>query len=41
MVEYQAHVEPGGSMPAWLANKFVVDAPFETIRDLRELVTAN
>ena len=35
-VTYQVHTEPGGSVPSWLANKFVVDAPFETLRALRK-----
>lgn len=36
-VLYQAHTEPGGSVPSWLANSFVVDAPFETLRAYRAL----
>lgn len=36
-VTYQVHTEPGGSVPSWLANSFVVDAPFNTLRDLRAL----
>jgi hypothetical protein len=35
-VTYQVHTEPGGSVPSWLANKFVVDAPFATLKALRE-----
>jgi hypothetical protein len=35
-VIYQVHTEPGGSVPSWLANKFVVDAPFNTLKALRE-----
>lgn len=34
-VVYQVHTEPGGSVPSWLANKFVVDAPFNTLKALR------
>ncbi|MFB4393682.1 MULTISPECIES: START domain-containing protein [unclassified Pseudomonas] len=36
-VTYQVHTEPGGSVPSWLANKFVVDAPFNTLKGLRTL----
>ena len=36
-VVYQVHSDPGGSVPAWLANSFVVDAPFSTLMGLREL----
>lgn len=36
-VVYQVHSEPGGSVPAWLANSFVVDAPFNTLQALRQL----
>ncbi|RMO85280.1 Collagenase and related protease [Pseudomonas syringae pv. philadelphi] len=35
-VTYQAHTEPGGSVPSMIANKFVVDAPFNTLKALRE-----
>ncbi|CDF94062.1 START domain-containing protein [Pseudomonas sp. SHC52] len=35
-VTYQVHTEPGGDVPSWLANKFVVDAPFNTLKALRE-----
>jgi hypothetical protein len=36
-VTYQVHTEPGGSVPSWLANSFVVDAPFNTLNGLRSL----
>lgn len=36
-VTYQLHNEPGGSVPSWLANNFVVDAPFNTLKGLRSL----
>lgn len=36
-VTYQVHTEPGGSVPSWLANKFVVDAPFNTLKALKEV----
>lgn len=35
-VVYQVHTEPGGDVPSWLANKFVVDAPFNTLKALKE-----
>ncbi|NBA96337.1 START domain-containing protein [Pseudomonas sp. R5(2019)] len=34
-VIYQMRAEPGGEVPAWLANRFVIDAPMETLRTLR------
>jgi hypothetical protein len=34
-VVYQVHSDPGGSVPAWLANSFVVDAPFNTLGGCR------
>ena len=37
-VTYQVHTDPGGSVPAWLANKFVVDAPFNTLDGMRKAV---
>lgn len=36
-VVYQVHTEPGGSVPSWLANKFVVEAPFNTLKAYRKL----
>ncbi|WP_286976542.1 START domain-containing protein [Pseudomonas sp.] len=36
-VVYQVHTEPGGSVPSWLANKFVVEAPFNTLKAYRTL----
>lgn len=35
---FQMQVDPGGSIPAWLANMFVVDTPFETLAKLKELI---
>lgn len=37
-VAYEAHTEPGGSVPSWLANSFVVDAPLQTLQGLRAKV---
>ncbi|MCY1295375.1 START domain protein [compost metagenome] len=34
-VTYQVQTEPGGSIPSWLANSFVVDAPMNTLKNLR------
>lgn len=35
-VTYQVHTEPGGSVPSFVANKFVVDAPFNTLMALKQ-----
>ena len=35
-VTYQLHTNPGGSVPSMVANKFVVDAPFNTLKALKE-----
>ncbi|MGV8916627.1 MAG: START domain-containing protein [Pseudomonas sp.] len=40
-VTYQVHTEPGGSVPSWLANKFVVEAPFNTLKGLKEKAEVN
>lgn len=37
-VIYQVQTEPGGSIPSWLANSFVVDNPFNTLKGLRETI---
>jgi len=34
-VTYQFHGEPGGDIPSWLANTFVVSHPFETLKNLK------
>ena len=34
-VTYQFHGEPGGEIPAWLANSFVVSQPYETLKNLK------
>jgi len=35
-VIYQFHGEPGGEIPAWLANSFVVSHPLKTLENLKE-----
>lgn len=37
-VIWQQHVEPGGSIPVWLANALVVDLPFYSLLQLQVLV---
>ena len=34
-VIYQFHGEPGGDIPAWLANSFVETHPYQTLKNLR------
>ncbi|MDB5032712.1 START domain-containing protein [Mucilaginibacter sp.] len=34
-VEYSIHVDPGGSLPAWLVNLFATDAPLQIFRNLK------
>ena len=36
---YEIHADPGGWVPAWLANLTVVKMPYETLRNLRALLT--
>ena len=38
-VTYQLHTEPSGSIPSSVANAFVVDLPFESLKNLRKEVT--
>jgi hypothetical protein len=40
-VIYQFHGEPGGDIPAWLANSFVVSQPFETLKNLKNRLKTN
>lgn len=37
-ITYQMHVEPGGLIPAWLANPFIENVPFSTFKELRDIV---
>ena len=38
MVDYQFAGDPGGSLPAWLVNMFLVDTPYDMFVTLREKV---
>lgn len=37
-VIYQLSADPGLNIPAWILNLFVVDGPFETLSNLKEIV---
>ena len=37
-VIYQVSTDPGGGVPAWLANSFVIDQPFHSLTKLHERV---
>lgn len=37
-VTFVMQVDPGGSIPAWLANIFVDDSPYYTMQKLREVI---
>lgn len=38
VVHYQYLSDPGGSIPAWLINMFIVDNPYNTVKALKEKV---
>ena len=40
-VVYQTSADPAGDIPSWLANAFVVDQPYNTLKNLRERVQTN
>lgn len=40
-VVYQAHVEPGGSIPAWVMNRMITEGPMTSLRNLKELVRSS
>ncbi len=40
-IEYSFVADPSGNIPAWLANQFIVDNPFETIKGLRAYLSKN
>lgn len=35
---WQQHIEPGGYLPDWLSNALIVDIPYNSLSQLRELV---
>lgn len=35
-IEYSYKVDPGGSIPAWLLNMFIVDGPYKTMINMKE-----
>jgi len=37
-IEYRAHVDPGGTVPAWAVNMFVLDTPLKTLQQAKKLV---
>ena len=37
-VDYSFLADPGGNIPAWVANLFMVDGPLKTIDNLKEIV---
>lgn len=37
-VTYHMMLDPGGHVPLWIVNLFVVDAPFETMKALRSML---
>ena len=37
LVESFVHADPNGAIPAWLTNLLMVDAPFDTMRQVRKL----
>ncbi len=37
-VTTDAHVDPGGPLPAWVTNMLLVDAPFQTMTKMRDVV---
>jgi hypothetical protein len=37
-IEYEAQLDPGGSVPAWVVNMFTTKGPFETFKKLKEML---
>ncbi len=37
-VRLRMHAEPSGSIPSWLANRFIVDGPYEDFSNIREIL---
>ena len=39
-VENFAHIDPNGPTPAWITNMMLVDSPFKSMQNMREIVEA-
>jgi len=39
-ITYQFHGEPAGKIPSWLANSFVVDQPYQTLKNLKLIIAS-
>ena len=37
-IEFQYHADPGGDIPAWLANTFIVKSPHTTLRRIKKML---
>ena len=37
-VEYQFYADPGGNLPVWAVNMFIVDDPYKSLRRMQEFV---
>ncbi len=37
-VVFRLHIEPAGEIPAWLANIAVIDTPYHTLNNMREML---
>jgi len=40
-IRFQYFADPGGNIPAWLVNSFIVKSPHKTLVNLRELLDSN
>jgi hypothetical protein len=40
-IRFQYFADPGGDLPAWLVNSFIVKSPYQTLINLRELIDTN
>lgn len=37
-ITFQMHADPGGNIPAWLANRFSSDSPYITMKNLKKMM---
>ena len=40
-VTFSMQIDPGGSIPSWLANMFVDDSPYNTLLNLKTLMESS
>jgi len=41
LVTSTMHIDPAGAIPTWLANRLLVDSPFDTLKAMRKIINSH